>query len=104
MSHHAMEWALERTEAEHSDLLVLVVLGRHANTKGRNAWPAIKTICRESRLSKSAVYESLANLLKQGLIEKTGTHKSGTTIYRLDMPEHRVPDRVRTSRGRLSAV
>lgn len=84
MSFKAVDTALDYSEAEGSDRLVLVVIAEAANQEGHEAWPAIDTIARRSRVSRRTVFRSIKHLEEMGEIEvdyKAG--KNGTNRYSL---------------------
>ena len=75
-----------RNASELTSYRVLMMLAEHADERGENAYPSIKTIGEQLAIGyKRDIENALANLVKQGRIIKTGEHqarKRGTT-YRV---------------------
>lgn len=80
-----MSWVLDYSPTKHADRLVLIVLAEHADKHGENAWPAATTIAKRANVSEAQAWRSLANLRACGAIAKTGKHKSGASVYRIEM-------------------
>ncbi|SDX66049.1 Helix-turn-helix domain-containing protein [Sulfitobacter pontiacus] len=82
---------------------VLVYLAERASDDGRNIWPAIDTIAKETGFSTSTVDVAISNLKSSGLIAKVGAKKlpngKRTSLYEIDLaklhalPEARIRDR-----------
>jgi len=53
-----------------SDVMVYLILCMHADKNGKDCYPSIKTIARESRSSKDTVIESIKNLVKYDYLIK----------------------------------
>lgn len=85
MSIQAVAWVLENSEAEKSARLVLLSLANHADKDGTKSFPAVATICQESRLKERAVQYALRELEAGGHIRATGRTQRGTVIYRVLM-------------------
>jgi hypothetical protein len=81
MSVHVIAWVLHHSKARLGDRLVLLVLADKANDDGTGAWPSVRTIAREARMSVRAVQYSLRRLERAGAIVETGTSGHGTTVY-----------------------
>lgn len=76
-----ISWVLHHSEARLGDRLVLLVLADKANDDGTGAWPSVRTIAREARMSVRAVQYSLRRLELAGAIVATGSSGHGTTVY-----------------------
>lgn len=74
MSREATDWAWG-TECEHGARLVLLALARCHNEETAQCNPNVATLCRMTRLGKTAVVQSIEALEKSGLV-KVG-RKSG---------------------------
>jgi hypothetical protein len=81
MSVHVISWVLHHSKARLGDRLVLLVLADKANDDGTGAWPSVRTIAREARMSVRAVQYSLRRLELAGAIVSTGSSAHGTTVY-----------------------
>lgn len=76
MSIEAIHWALNSAPDFASEdprkrphlAIVLIGLANHADPDGRNAFPAIDTLCRYTRLSESTVRRCVQRLLALGVI------------------------------------
>lgn len=76
MSIEAIHWALNSAPDFASEdprqrphlAIVLIGLANHADPDGRNAFPAIETLCRYTRLSESTVRRCVQRLLALGVI------------------------------------
>lgn len=85
MSIHVLSWVLKSSPTRLADRLVLIVLADHASEDGAGAYPSVKTISDESRLSRRAVQDSLRRLEDTDAITRTGDSEWGTAIYRVEM-------------------
>jgi pyocin large subunit-like protein len=72
MSIQAVGWVLEYSPAKKSSRLVLISLANHANADGRDAYPSIATIMRETLLPERTVQYALRALEEVGLIRARG--------------------------------
>jgi hypothetical protein len=68
------------------DILALIVLANHARADGSNAWPSVRTIAKEGRLSERGARQALRNLEAAGAITATGKSRFGTTVYQVNGP------------------
>lgn len=64
--------------------IVLIGLANHADPDGRNAFPAIATLCRYIRLSESTVRRCLQRLVELGVIRAADQHIVAAYIRRAD--------------------
>lgn len=66
MSVQALAWVLENSRATHGARLVLIAIANHANKDGEDAWPSVRTLAREARLSERQVQYAIRKLEKLG--------------------------------------
>ena len=66
MSIEAIAWVINYSESERSARLVLISIANNANNEGRESYPSIETLCRNSRLSESSVHAAIKELVKIG--------------------------------------
>lgn len=85
MSVHVLSWVLRSSEETLGRRLVLIVLADHAHDDGSEAWPSVETIAREARLSTRQVQRCLRDLEAAGSIRKTGTSRTGTSVFAVVM-------------------
>ena len=73
MSVQAMTWVLEFSESRLGARHVLISIANHADRTGRNSYPSVRTIARESRLSEREVQYAVPDLVKLGdlYVERT---------------------------------
>lgn len=90
MSIEAISWALneapipqERRDAS-SLAIVLVGLANHADPNGRNAFPAVSTLARYTRLSERSVQYALRSLEELGLITPSDPDIVAAYVKRAD--------------------
>ncbi len=84
MSVQAQHWVYEFSESEYGARLVLLSISNHADARGECAWPSIRTIAREARLSERQVQRILPGLVSLGELEIIpGAGHKGTHLYRL---------------------
>src|ERR1700686_2993589 len=79
-----MSWVIEKSGQKGSNLLVLLMIANHADTTGRNSFPAVTTLAAEARLSERAVRYILAKLERSSelVIERDGGLR-GAHLYSL---------------------
>lgn len=88
MSIGVLGWVLrEAPITAKGDVLALIVLADHAHADGSNAWPSLRTIARMGRLSERGARQALRNLEAAGAITVTGRSRTGTTVYRVNLPD-----------------
>ncbi len=85
MSVHVISWVLRHSPATLGDRLVLIVLADHASNDGGDAYPSVKTIADEAKLSERQAHRCLRDLEQSGQIERQGTGPRGVVIYRVKM-------------------
>jgi len=83
MSWQAVTWVLEQSQATLGSRLVLLSIASHANREGHNSWPAVETICLETRLSRREVQYCLRQLEELGEL-KTRAKRGRPNMY--DLP------------------
>lgn len=84
MSIEAISWVLKHSDERLGRRLVLLALADNAHDDGSNAWPSQATIAQKARLTDRQVRNCLREMEDKS-IEKTGTHESGVTIWRIVM-------------------
>lgn len=62
MSVHVLSWVLQHSPSRLADRLVLLVLADRADRDGGNAYPSLKHVAKEARLSRSQSIASLQRL------------------------------------------
>lgn len=87
MSWQATSWATsQRVTATATEQLVLVILANYAGEDGRNAFPSVARLSRETRLSERAVQKTLRRLEEMTLIRQ-GNQKIAEA--HIDRPDKR---------------
>ena len=81
MSVTAVTWVLQFSDERLGNRLVLIALADHAHSDGSNAFPSVKTIAREARMSERNVQRALRALEQSGAIRSCGRHHSGSMVY-----------------------
>jgi Helix-turn-helix domain len=90
MSIEAINWALNHapipTDQRNASTLaiVLIALANHADSEGCNAFPAVKTLTRYTRLKERAVQYALRDLEKLGLITPSNPKIVAAHVQRKD--------------------
>ena len=90
MSIQALTYVLEHCEAKYGSRNLMFAIANHANERGENCWASVVTLAHEARLSRRATQYALAELVRTGEIEPTGSSPAGTTIYRIVAMAERV--------------
>lgn len=83
MSVQAVSWVFEYSEAKLGSRLVFLALANHAHADGTNCWASVATLAGHARLSERQARRCLRSLEQMGEIQRTGTHPSGTRVYRI---------------------
>jgi hypothetical protein len=85
MSWQASTWASWYSESRLSDRLVMFVIAHHVSDEEGEAHPSIKTICKETRLGRSTVVESIYSLARVGelTIVRGGKFRGDSNSYTL---------------------
>ena len=82
MSVQAMAWVLEKSESRLAARLVLLAIANHADSGGLNAWPSIRLIAAEARVTDRQAQRVIRELDKMGeLIILAGQGPKGTNAY-----------------------
>jgi hypothetical protein len=89
-----MEAVLNHSKAEGGARLVLISIASHADDNGANAYPGVKRICEQTKLSERAVKYGLKELLTLGEIstESVGGGRIPSS-YRVNLPIENKPAR-----------
>lgn len=80
--------AVKNLAPEHvsaAERIVLYVLAWHANRHGHDIWPAVRTIARESSLSRRGVQYLMPRLCEKGFAFIAGQKSRGGVIYGLNL-------------------
>lgn len=86
LSVQAISWVLENSQSRLGPRHVLISIANHAKRDGTGAWPSIKTIALESRLSEREVQYALRTLVSIGeLAIQQGEGPHGTNLYSMPM-------------------
>jgi hypothetical protein len=84
VSFPAYQWVKNYSESRRSARLVLIAIADHCDDAGRNSWPSISTLARETRLCKTAVYAGIAELIALGELEVSDDKSTRrTNVYSL---------------------
>jgi hypothetical protein len=84
MSFEAISWAIEHSRARGAAYTALLVVAHHHN--GKAAWPSVKTIAREARISLRQAQRALAKLERSGeLSRRRGAGPQGSDLYTLPL-------------------
>lgn len=89
LSVQAMTWALDHSQSRGSTLLVLISIANHAGKYGDQAWPGMKTIGEEARVSRNTVITAVAELEDLGellIYPGEGVPGRGGKTHRYEMP------------------
>ena len=57
-----MSWVIEHSKHKGNSLVVLLMIANHSRSDGSGAWPSVKTLAKESRLSERTVQRSIRRL------------------------------------------
>src|SRR5690348_2532602 len=84
MSVQAMGWVFENSESRLGPRHVLLSIANHADRYGRNAFPSVRTIAHEARLSPREVQYAIPILVDLGeLLSQRGAGPGGANLYSL---------------------
>ena len=87
MSYQATDAVLRYSQAENAARLVLLVIAAHADDRGRDSYPGVPLICRESRLSDRAVRYALKELVESGeLVVDQPSAGRVPAVYSVNLP------------------
>ncbi|SNT06013.1 Helix-turn-helix domain-containing protein [Sphingomonas laterariae] len=91
-----MRWAASRHPPNPDDKLVLWALADACNGRGDTAWPSVAALSDFSGLNRKMIINSLARLVRAGLIADTGDRvgKTGQVkVWRLALKASPIGDR-----------
>ena len=81
----AISWVIEHSKAKANPFVVLLMIANHARSDGTGAWPSLKTVAREARISRRTVWACVNELEKIGeLVVHRHRGKKHTNYY--DLP------------------
>lgn len=84
-------WIIRRSDLSGGELLVYLALFNHADRYGF-AWPSMKTICKEARMSDATAKKAMRALEERGLLERAERPQDGaanlTNMYRVVIFDH----------------
>jgi Helix-turn-helix domain len=83
MSVKVMSWVWDCSAAKGNDLLVLLAIADSADHDGSNAWPAVATLCRKTRLSRRTVQRSIVRLTGLGEL-RVDVQRGGPLLMRAE--------------------
>lgn len=66
MSIEAMVWVLHHSPLSGADKLVLLGIANHADSEGRNAWPAIATLARYANITERSAQRAVRRMVDEG--------------------------------------
>lgn len=87
MSVQAISWVIEKSKHKGNSFVVLLMIANHARSDGTGAWPSIKTLARESRISERTVQRTIKRLIRfqngrdSELICDVGRGPNGCNMY-----------------------
>jgi hypothetical protein len=84
LSVQALSWVFDNSESELGARHVLLSIANHAKANGTGAWPSVRLISKESRLSETTVHRAMKELVALGELhvqKNKGPH--GTNLYSL---------------------
>jgi len=64
LSVQAISWVIENSKHKGNSFVVLLMIANHARSDGTGAWPSIKTLARESRVSDRTVQRTIKRLTR----------------------------------------
>jgi hypothetical protein len=79
-----MSWVIEHSQHKGNAFVVLLMIANHARSDGSGAWPSVKTLAGEARISPRAVQYTIRRLERSGELE-TGVSlgPGGSNLYSL---------------------
>jgi len=87
MSVQAISWVIEQSKHKGNSFVVLLMIANHARSDGTGAWPSIKTLAKEARISERTVQYTIKRLcrtsrsIKPELYCEKGKGPHGTNLY-----------------------
>jgi hypothetical protein len=64
LSVQAISWVIEKSRHKGNSFVVLLMIANHAKSDGSGAWPSIKTLSKESRISERTVQRTIRRLTR----------------------------------------
>lgn len=86
LSVEATTWVWDHSPETDAARWVLMCLADYADKTGAGARPSVETIAGRVKISERHVRRTLSELRDRGAIRPTGIHKSGVTVYQIEMP------------------
>jgi len=84
MSVQAMSWVIQNSTHKGNSLVVLLMIANHAKSDGTDAWPSVKTLAREARVSSRTIQYTIRRLKKSGELNiQEGAGPAGANLYSL---------------------
>lgn len=84
LSVQAISWVLDHSESTLGSRLVLIAIANHAKSDGTGAWPSVRLIAKEARLSRRDVQYCLRDLESIGELEtRKGGGRGRSNLYSL---------------------
>jgi hypothetical protein len=65
LSVQAISWVIEQSKHKGNSFVVLLMIANHAKSDGTGAWPSIKTLSKESRISERTVQRCIHRLSRK---------------------------------------
>jgi hypothetical protein len=75
LSVQAISWVIDHSKQKSNSFVVLLMIANHARSDGSGAWPSIRTLAKECRLSDRTVQRAIIALVKTR--ELRVTHNKG---------------------------
>jgi hypothetical protein len=84
MSVQAMSWVIEHSKHKGNAFVVLLMIANHARADGTGAWPSVKTLAKEARISSRSVQNTLRRLERSGELQTSiAEGPKGSNLYSL---------------------
>jgi hypothetical protein len=81
-----MSWVIETSRHKGSSFVVLLMTASHAHADGTGAWPSVRTLAREARISERQARNCLRRLERSGELKTDeGAGPGGTNLYSLPL-------------------
>src|SRR5579863_1952178 len=80
----AISWVIESSKHKSNAFVVLLMIANHAHSDGTLAWPSVRTLARESRISEREVRYTLRQLERSGELV-TIERKGQSNMYSLPL-------------------
>ncbi|MBX3297446.1 MAG: helix-turn-helix domain-containing protein [Acidobacteria bacterium] len=88
MSVQAQSWVIEHSQHKGSELLLLLMIANHAHADGTNAFPSLKLLAKECRMSRRQIARLVKTLETSGELQvhRRGTRTNSYSIRMEDDP------------------